>query len=95
MTHEGRPHGGPRTRHEMEIVRLVRDVTARVVHLGEALDAGDYGLARDIAHDLEAELGETTVLSARCPECRLRLWPGQIPAHRLNVHGVDPYAEAA
>ena len=88
MTHEGRPHGGPRTRDEMEIVRLVRDVTARVVHLGEALDAGDFELARDIARDLEDELAKGTPrTSTRCPVCGLDCrWPGLVVKHVAIVH---------
>ena len=88
MTHEGRPHGGPRTRHDIEIVRLVRDVKARVVYLGEALDAGDFMLARDIARDLEDELAKRSPrTSARCPVCGLDCrWPGLVVKHVAIAH---------
>ena len=69
-----------------------RELRARLLFLAEAIEAGDYGLALDIARDLLDELGGVVRPSSSCPECGLEMWPGELPAHRSNVHHV---AEAA
>ncbi len=69
-----------------------RELRARLVYLSEALEDGDLETARAIVLDLLDELGGAIRPSGRCPECGLAMWPGQIPGHRSNVHGVDPFA---
>ena len=88
MRREGRPHSAPRRHDDAPTLRLVEDVTARVVYLNEALEAGDLGLARDIVRDLEDELvRQVRQKRSRCPVCRLDLtWPGLVARHLAIVH---------
>ena len=90
MNSEGRRHSAPRPgQHDDAFsVGLVKAVTARVVYLNEALEAGDLGLAHDIVRDLEDELfARARRHRARCRVCGLDCgWPGLVEKHVGVVH---------
>ena len=70
------------------------DIVARLIWVAEALEAGDIGAAQAVLLDLLDELRPSDQ-RPRCPECGLRMWPGELPKHVSVVHLVDPYGVAA
>jgi hypothetical protein len=95
-----RGYGGPRRPATAQpIVALLEDVTARIIYLEESIEVGDYGLASDIARDLETDLA-VEIARRRyprrkpptwpCPHCGL-VWrsPGRLADHERIVHGID------
>ena len=70
------------------------NLAARIVALREAVEADDAVLALDVVRDLERDL-VPVVPTGGCPECGLRMWPGQLPRHLSVVHGVDALRRAA
>jgi hypothetical protein len=99
MNSEGRPYGAPRSCHHDDdlSVRLVEDVTARVVRLNDALEDGDLDLARDIVRDLEEELVlRLPRRRARCPVCGIDCsWPGLVVKHMAVIHPEEVDRRAA
>ncbi len=93
MTDERRPAGAARTTRARTIPDRA-DILARLIHVSEALEDGDVGMARAIVLDLLDELRPVRP-SGSCPECGLRMWPGEVARHVSVVHGVDPFARAA
>jgi len=86
------PKGRPTTRAPR--VPEARDIVARIEFALEAIESGDHGVAHAVLRDLVDELPAADS-RARCPECGLRMWPGQLPKHRSITHLVDPFASAA
>jgi hypothetical protein len=94
MTDERPPEAAARRTTRTASILKGADIVARLIWIDEALGAGDVRTAHAVLLDLIADLRPKDVRAA-CPECGLRAWPGQLAAHRSNVHHVDPWAEAA
>lgn len=56
MNEKSRNQAGPSPNIAPRIIRLLRDVAARVVFIEEALQDGDAGMAFTVARDLELDL---------------------------------------
>ena len=75
------------------IVALVEDAIARVVFAQEAIADKEPSIALTVLRDLELDLRGALVPPLICPVCRISCqWPGQLDAHRRNVHGEEAVA---
>jgi hypothetical protein len=75
----------------VKVLASPRDVLARVVRIGDALDDGEHELARTLLRDLEHDLSGRPPRELRCPYCPRATFyfAGELASHLRNTHGED------
>ena len=63
------------------------NIRARLVFLAEAIEAGDYGIALDVARDLDDDYAPRQEPGkVRCRFCPVTDWGGLVQRHERIVH---------